>query len=173
MSSALMVNVTKPRQEEQHDFGQAVSELAAHWLPREGRRGTEQGGCPGIPPEKQKFCKKFAASFNNCCKDSGWGQDVGLARCSSEERRWPKRKSKLTVSIGNSALKKVLKLLEKKGAIASSAQNWRRSFSAAGKKRSAAYPVLAATILTVGHYRAELRGLILIPSWISPTLWTT
>jgi conjugal transfer mating pair stabilization protein TraN len=35
---------------------------------------------------KAKFCKKFAAGFSNCCKDSGWGQDVGLARCSSEEK---------------------------------------------------------------------------------------
>ncbi len=43
MSSALMVNVTKPRQGSSNDFGQAVSELARHWLPR-GRTscGTER-----------------------------------------------------------------------------------------------------------------------------------
>ncbi|MDK3206420.1 conjugal transfer protein TraN, partial [Escherichia coli] len=22
-----------------------------------------------------------AAGFSNCCKDGGWGQDVGLAKC--------------------------------------------------------------------------------------------
>ncbi|MCZ6127648.1 conjugal transfer protein TraN [Escherichia coli] len=22
-----------------------------------------------------------AAGYSNCCKDSGWGQDIGLAKC--------------------------------------------------------------------------------------------
>lgn len=63
-----------------------------------------------------KFCKKFAAGFSNCCKDSGWGQDVGLARCSSEEKALGKAKeNKLTVSIGEFCSKKVLGVcLEKK-----------------------------------------------------------
>lgn len=56
---------------------------------------------------KAKYCKKFAAGFSNCCKDSGWGQDVGLARCSSDEKALAKaKKDKLTVSVGNSALKR-------------------------------------------------------------------
>ncbi|HAH9787785.1 TPA: type-F conjugative transfer system mating-pair stabilization protein TraN, partial [Escherichia coli] len=56
-----------------------------------------------------KFCKKFAAGFSNCCKDGGWGQDVGLARCSSEEKALGKAKeNKLTVSIGEFCSKKVL-----------------------------------------------------------------
>ncbi|CDK61778.1 hypothetical protein BANRA_05568 [Klebsiella pneumoniae] len=65
---------------------------------------------------KAKFCKKFAAGFSNCCKDSGWGQDVGLARCSSEEKALAKaKKDKLTVSIGEFCSKKVLGIcLEKK-----------------------------------------------------------
>lgn len=63
-----------------------------------------------------KFCKKFAAGFSNCCKDGGWGQDVGLARCSSEEKALVKAKeNKLTVSIGEFCSKKVLGVcLEKK-----------------------------------------------------------
>lgn len=63
-----------------------------------------------------KFCKKFAAGFSNCCKDGGWGQDVGLARCSSEEKALGKAKeNKLTVSIGEFCSKKVLgACLEKK-----------------------------------------------------------
>ncbi|EAQ0499778.1 type-F conjugative transfer system mating-pair stabilization protein TraN [Salmonella enterica subsp. enterica serovar Bonariensis] len=63
-----------------------------------------------------KFCKKFAAGFSNCCKDGGWGQDVGLARCSSEEKALGKAKeNKLTVSIGEFCSKKVLGVcLEKK-----------------------------------------------------------
>ncbi|EBM6972659.1 type-F conjugative transfer system mating-pair stabilization protein TraN [Salmonella enterica] len=63
-----------------------------------------------------KFCKKFAAGFSNCCKDGGWGQDMGLARCSSEEKALGKAKeNKLTVSIGEFCSKKVLGVcLEKK-----------------------------------------------------------
>lgn len=63
-----------------------------------------------------KFCKKFAAGFSNCCKDGGWGHDVGLARCSSEEKALGKAKeNKLTVSIGEFCSKKVLGVcLEKK-----------------------------------------------------------
>ncbi|MUC84675.1 type-F conjugative transfer system mating-pair stabilization protein TraN [Klebsiella pneumoniae] len=63
-----------------------------------------------------KFCKKFAAGFSNCCKDGGWGQDVGLARCCSEEKALGKAKeNKLTVSIGEFCSKKVLGVcLEKK-----------------------------------------------------------
>ncbi|MDY9356104.1 type-F conjugative transfer system mating-pair stabilization protein TraN [Escherichia coli] len=63
-----------------------------------------------------KFCKKFAAGFSNCCKDGGWGQDVGFARCSSEEKALGKAKeNKLTVSIGEFCSKKVLGVcLEKK-----------------------------------------------------------
>ena len=63
-----------------------------------------------------KFCKKFAAGFSSCCKDGGWGQNVGLARCSSEEKALGKAKeNKLTVSIGEFCSKKVLGVcLEKK-----------------------------------------------------------
>lgn len=63
-----------------------------------------------------KFCKKFAAGFSSCCKDGGWGQDVGLARCSSEEKALGKAKeNKLTISIGEFCSKKVLGVcLEKK-----------------------------------------------------------
>ncbi|MER1647099.1 type-F conjugative transfer system mating-pair stabilization protein TraN [Enterobacter hormaechei] len=63
-----------------------------------------------------KFCKKFAAGFSSCCKDGGWGQDVGLARCSSEEKALGKAKeNKLTVSIGEFCSKKVLGVcIEKK-----------------------------------------------------------
>lgn len=58
---------------------------------------------------KAQFCKKFAAGFSNCCKDSGWGQDVGLASCSSEEKALGEaRTRKLTVDVGEFCSKKVL-----------------------------------------------------------------
>ena len=31
-------------------------------------------------------CKKTVLGFSNCCRDSGWGVDLGLARCSESER---------------------------------------------------------------------------------------
>ncbi|MGV1419147.1 conjugal transfer protein TraN, partial [Klebsiella pneumoniae] len=82
-----------------NDFGQAVSELAAL-----AAAGKDVAALNGVDVRaftgKAKFCKKFAAGFSNCCKDSGWGQDVGLARCSSEEKALAKaKKDKLTVSI--------------------------------------------------------------------------
>ncbi|WP_187641478.1 conjugal transfer protein TraN, partial [Escherichia coli] len=56
-----------------------------------------------------KFCRKAAAGFSNCCKDGGWGQDVGLAKCNSEEKALGKAKdNKLTVSVGEFCSKKVL-----------------------------------------------------------------
>ena len=36
---------------------------------------------------KAQYCKKFAAGFSNCCKDSGWGQDVGSPVAAARKRR--------------------------------------------------------------------------------------
>lgn len=58
---------------------------------------------------KAMFCKKFAAGFSNCCVDSGWGQDMGLASCSSDEQALGEAKSRrLTVEVGEFCSKKVL-----------------------------------------------------------------
>lgn len=32
-------------------------------------------------------CSKEALGFSNCCSDSGWGNDAGLAQCSEEEQQ--------------------------------------------------------------------------------------
>lgn len=54
-------------------------------------------------------CRKAFAGFSNCCKDSGWGQDTGLAACSSEELAVGKAKAKkVTVSVGERCDHKVL-----------------------------------------------------------------
>lgn len=54
-------------------------------------------------------CRKAMAGFSNCCKDSGWGNDIGLASCSSEEKALGKAKEKLlTVKIGTYCAHKVL-----------------------------------------------------------------
>ncbi len=33
-----------------------------------------------------KKCKKKLAGFSNCCKDGGWGTDLGLDNCNNEEK---------------------------------------------------------------------------------------
>ncbi|HGN0870233.1 conjugal transfer protein TraN [Providencia sp. JUb39] len=63
-------------------------------------------------------CRKAAAGFSNCCKSSGWGNDVGLANCDSEEKALGKAKQrKLTVYVGSYCSNKVLGVcLQKKEA---------------------------------------------------------
>ncbi|WP_411815317.1 type-F conjugative transfer system mating-pair stabilization protein TraN [Hafnia alvei] len=98
-----------------NDFAHAVSQLAAV-----AAAGKNVAALNGIDVRaftgKAKYCKKFAVGFSNCCKDSGWGNDLGLASCSSEEKALGKAKEKkLTVSIGEFCSKKVLGIcLEKK-----------------------------------------------------------
>ncbi|EMD4713648.1 type-F conjugative transfer system mating-pair stabilization protein TraN [Salmonella enterica] len=96
-------------------FGQAVSALAA--VAAAGEDVAELNGeNVRTFTGEGKSCKKFAAGFNNCCKDSGWGQDVGLSSCSSDEKALGKAKEKkLTVYVGEYCSKKVLGVcLEKK-----------------------------------------------------------
>ncbi|TDN51488.1 type-F conjugative transfer system mating-pair stabilization protein TraN [Scandinavium goeteborgense] len=96
-------------------FGQAVSSLAA--VAAAGKDVAELNGeNVRAFTGKGMSCKKFAAGFNNCCKDSGWGQSAGLSSCSSEEKALGKAKEKkLTVYVGEYCSKKVLGVcLEKK-----------------------------------------------------------
>lgn len=54
-------------------------------------------------------CRKAMAGFNNCCRDSGWGQEAGLANCSSEEKALGEAKArKLTIFVGSYCAHKVL-----------------------------------------------------------------
>ncbi|EJY2237430.1 type-F conjugative transfer system mating-pair stabilization protein TraN [Salmonella enterica] len=98
-----------------NDFGEAVSQLAA--LAAAGKdvvalNGVDVRAFTG----EAKFCRKAAAGFSNCCKAGGWGQDVGLAKCNSEEKALAKaKKNRLTVSVGEFCAKKVAGVcLEKK-----------------------------------------------------------
>jgi conjugal transfer mating pair stabilization protein TraN len=96
-------------------FAKAASELAA--VAAAGKDVAElNSNDVKIFTGKGVSCKKFAAGFSNCCKDSGWGQDVGLASCSSDEKALGKAKEKrLTVYVGEYCSKKVLGVcLEKK-----------------------------------------------------------
>ena len=61
-------------------------------------------------------CRKALAGFSNCCKDSGWGNDVGLASCNTEEKALAEaKKRKLSIYVGSYCAHKVLGVcLEKK-----------------------------------------------------------
>lgn len=105
----------KAQSGQSNDFAEAVSQLAA--LAAAGKDVVALNGVDVRAFTGQaKFCKKAAAGYSNCCKDSGWGQDIGLAKCSSDEKALAKAKSnKLTVSVGEFCSKKVLGVcLEKK-----------------------------------------------------------
>ncbi|WP_265494756.1 conjugal transfer protein TraN [Providencia heimbachae] len=67
---------------------------------------------------KRTTCRKAAAGFSNCCKSGGWGSDVGLAHCDSEEKALGKAKDrKLTIYVGSYCSNKVLGVcLQKKEA---------------------------------------------------------
>lgn len=91
-----------------NDFGHAVSVLAAV-----AAAGKDVAALNGVDVRaftgKGQSCRKAFAGFSDCCKDSGWGNSVGLAHCDSEEKALGKAKeNKLTVSVGEYCSKKVL-----------------------------------------------------------------
>lgn len=46
-------------------------------------------------------CQKSALGFKNCCKDNGWGVDVNLAQCSSDEKQLGAKKEEgLAIYVG-------------------------------------------------------------------------
>ncbi len=81
------------------------------------RNSLRPPAVPGIGRTEKYGSRLFDPSVRLAAdKDSGWGQDIGLAKCSSDEKALAKAKSnKLTVSVGEFCSKKVLGVcLEKK-----------------------------------------------------------
>ncbi len=121
-----------------NDFGQAVSELAAL-----AAAGKDVAALNGVDVRaftgKAKFCKKFAAGFSNCCKDSGWGRCGAGTLQQRGKGAGKSEKDKLTVSIGEFCSKKVLGICPRKKELLPVRLKTGADRSAAGKKRSAAY----------------------------------
>ncbi|HHE8321661.1 TPA: conjugal transfer protein TraN, partial [Providencia rettgeri] len=68
-----------------NSFQKAVSALAA--VAAAGEDVAELNDVNVRAFTGQRYtCRKAAAGFNNCCKSGGWGSDVGLAHCDSEEK---------------------------------------------------------------------------------------
>ncbi|KGT87924.1 conjugal transfer protein TraN [Erwinia typographi] len=98
-----------------NDFQSAVSGLAA--LAAAGKdiaalNGVNVSAFTG----EGHSCRKAMAGFSNCCKDSGWGNDAGLASCNTEEKALAEaKKRKLSIYVGSYCAHKVLGVcLEKK-----------------------------------------------------------
>ncbi|WP_261900974.1 type-F conjugative transfer system mating-pair stabilization protein TraN [Vibrio tasmaniensis] len=72
------------------------------------------GDPPKIFTGKPMQCSKKLAGFNDCCKDSGWGQGLG-AKCSEAEEALGEAKEKgLTLYVGQYCAKKVLGVCTRK-----------------------------------------------------------
>ncbi|ECH8679206.1 TPA: conjugal transfer protein TraN [Providencia alcalifaciens] len=98
-------------------FQKAVSALAAVAAAGQDVAAINDVNVRAFTGQRQT-CRKAAAGFNNCCKNSGWGNDIGLAHCDSEEKALGKAKDrKLTVYVGSYCSNKVLGIcLQKKEA---------------------------------------------------------
>ncbi|MEY0665230.1 conjugal transfer protein TraN [Providencia rettgeri] len=100
-----------------NSFQKAVSALAA--VAAAGEDVAELNDVNVRAFTGQRYtCRKAAAGFNNCCKSGGWGSDVGLAHCDSEEKALGKAKERnLTIYVGSYCSNKVLGVcLQKKEA---------------------------------------------------------
>lgn len=89
------------------NFGHAVSQLANLAKAAEDYNYSEQKftAFTGNP----MFCRKSGFGYSDCCKDSGWGQSAGLAKCNGEEQMLGQAKEKKTaVFVGTFCSKKVL-----------------------------------------------------------------
>lgn len=54
-------------------------------------------------------CSKKAVGLSNCCKDGGWGNDIGLASCSEGEKALKiAKEKKLTIAMGEYCAESVL-----------------------------------------------------------------
>ena len=100
-----------------NSFQKAVSALAA--VAAAGEDVAELNDVNVRAFTGQRYtCRKAAAGFNNCCKSGGWGSDVGLGHCDSEEKALGKAKNRnLTVYVGSYCSNNVLGVcLQKKEA---------------------------------------------------------
>jgi len=86
------------------DFAKSAAGLAAL---SEAAKGL--GNPPRIFAGQGMHCTDKAFGFADCCKDSGWGTDIGLAKCSEQEKALGQAKEQgLTIALGSYCATKVL-----------------------------------------------------------------
>lgn len=90
------------------DFGHAVSQLAT--LAQAGKDVSLDDINLRAFSGRPMFCRKSGFGFSDCCKDSGWGHNLHLAKCNSEENALGQAKEKeLTIFVGTYCDKRVLR----------------------------------------------------------------
>jgi conjugal transfer mating pair stabilization protein TraN len=74
-----------------------------------GEAAKGLGDPPKIFTGKPMQCSKKPVGIADCCKDGGWGTDIGLAQCSEEDKAVGKAKEKgLTIYVGEYCAEKIL-----------------------------------------------------------------
>lgn len=87
------------------DFHRAITWLSA----LKGMADEFDEGTLSVFKGEHMECGVTIVGFSNCCKDSGWGSDIGLADCSEEELMLAeKMQARLGVYVGTYCDKKVL-----------------------------------------------------------------
>jgi len=85
------------------DFAQAASALTAT------ADASKQFNTMTIFNGHTEQCSDDISNFRNCCKNSGWGQDIHLANCSDDEKKLgTNRERKLAIYVGRYCDKEVL-----------------------------------------------------------------
>lgn len=86
------------------EFDQSAAALAGL-----NAAGKDLGNPPTMFRGKPMKCTDKAFGFADCCKDGGWGTDMGLAQCDEEEKALGQAKEKkLTIALGDYCAEKVL-----------------------------------------------------------------
>jgi conjugal transfer mating pair stabilization protein TraN len=81
----------------QQDMNKAVGGLAAANAASQSMNGQNVAVFSG----KAMSCSNDAVGFSNCCRNSGWGQDLHLAHCSqSEKELGTARQNGLAIQVG-------------------------------------------------------------------------
>lgn len=92
------------------DFGQSTAELAAAAKAAQDAADQKQaGGIITLFAGHKAECSYDVLGAEDCCKDSGWGNDAGLLNCSDDEKKLGKDKEHyLTSYVGTYCHNKIL-----------------------------------------------------------------
>lgn len=82
------------------DFAKNIAALSALAEAQKDRQGTGENFTI-FSGKAEKCAEKDPVSFIDCCSDSGWGKDAGLAKCEADEKTLAEHKEKkLTIEVG-------------------------------------------------------------------------
>lgn len=100
-----MNNQYQDDQKEENNFSEALAKLEIL-----EEAGNDFSNDPlSIFSGNSNSCEQDKSSYSNCCKNSGWGQDIGSSNCSYNEKQLTKlNQNKQCIYLGSHCSKKVL-----------------------------------------------------------------